>query len=379
VSATIEPGADEQSLYPPRPDGLARHRSLFITAGVFIFLALLPAFPVLSWISIFDSGNNFGRGNLAFVFAYAAAAVGFNLLVGHSGTLGLAVAGIFGLGAYGTAILSAPPECLEEGCDPIVREAVSGYGWPFLLALPVVCIFAGVLGIVVGFPAARLRGFFLAIATLALGELIITIIRLDDDVWSGLRTNGGTGKQVPLFSVFGANATMSAYIMSLTALFLTHICYVTFTNRRLGRTLKAVRDIEVATGPTGISATYYKLVAFGLASFAAALAGAMWSQNSAFVNPSTFRTRLLVFLLVVLIIGGLGRTWGPLVGAFFFVFLRQQLQDTQKLLFLILGIALMLAVLIMPFGLTSIPDRVRESRWAKDLRQRFRGPAGVDQ
>ena len=359
-------------LYPPKPAGLARYRSQLIAMGTFAFLAFLPWIPIFGWISIFDSSNNFGRGNLAFVFAYAAAAIGFNLLVGYSGTLGLAHAGLFGLGAYGTAILSAPPECLEEGCDPVIREAVSGYGWPFLLTVPIVCIAAALLGVIVGFPAARLRGFFLAIATLALGELLVTIIRLDDEVWSGLKTNGGTGKQVPLWEIPGAGRTMSAYFLALIALFIVFVAYVILTERRLGRTLKAVRDIEIATGPIGISATYYKLVAFGLSAVAAALAGAAWAQNSAFVNPQTFRTRLLVFLLVVLIVGGLGRLWGPLIGAFFFVYLRQELQDTQKLLFLLLGIALMLSVLIMPNGIASLPDRIRDSRWAKDMQRRFK-------
>lgn len=364
--------AGQYPLFPPRPKGWRKHQSVVISVSVFVFLALLPWLPILGWTSIFDSGNNFGRGNLAFVFAYAAAAVGFNLLVGHAGTLGLAIAGLFGLGAYGTAILSAPKECLGEGCDPIVREALSGYDWPFFLAVPVVCIFAALIGIVVGFPAARLKGFFLAIATLALGELIITIIRLDDEIWSGLKTNGGTGKQVRLFLFPGAGRALSSYMLALGALLIVFIGYVILTERRLGRTLKAVRDIEIATGPIGISSTYYKLVAFGLSSFAAALAGATWAQNSAFVNPSIFRTRLLVFLLIVLIVGGLGRLWGPLIGAIFFVWLRQELQSTQKLLFLILGIALILAVLIMPSGLASLPSRLRDSRWAKDMQQRLK-------
>jgi ABC-type branched-subunit amino acid transport system permease subunit len=161
-------------------------------------------------------------------------------------------------------------------------------------------------------------------------------------------------------------------MMALLAMLLVFTGYVILTERRLGRTLKAVRDIEIATGPIGISATYYKLVAFGLSAVAAALAGAAWAQNSAFVNPSAFRVRLLVFLLVVLIVGGLGRLWGPLIGAVFFVYVRQELQDTQKLLFLLLGIALMLAILIMPSGLASLPSRVRDSRWAKETRRRFK-------
>ncbi|MCQ3810260.1 MAG: branched-chain amino acid ABC transporter permease [Acidimicrobiia bacterium] len=335
--------------------------------GVFVFLALLPWLPILGWTDIFDSGNDFGKGNLAFVFAFAIAAVGFNLLVGYSGTLGLAVAGLFALGAYGTAVLSAPSEA---------REALAGYDWPFFVALPVVCIAAAIIGVLVGFPAARLKGFFLAIATLALGELIVTIIRLDEKVWDGLKTNGGTGKQVPQFRVPGLGRVDSYYMLSLGALFLMMVAYVVLTNRRLGRTLKAVRDIDIATGPIGISSTYYKLVAFGISAFAAALAGAMWAQNSSFANPSAFRTRLLVFLLVVLIVGGLSHKWGPLIGAVFFVFLRQKLQDTQKLLFLILGITLILAVLILPNGIAALPERMRESRWVKDLHRRLQSLAG---
>ncbi len=360
--------AAARPLYPPKPAGPARYRDQLTTLGVFAFLALLPWMPILGWTDIFDSSNNFGRGNLAFVFAYGAAAVGFNLLVGYSGTLGLAVAGLFALGAYGTAVLSAPSDA---------REALAGYDWPFFLALPVVCIAAAIIGVLVGFPAARLKGFFLAIATLALGELIVTIIRLDDEVWTGLKTNGGTGKQVPQFLVPGLDRILSAYMLSLGALFLMMIAYIVLTNRRLGRTLKAVRDIDIATGPIGISSTYYKLVAFGLSAFAAALAGAMWAQNSSFVNPQTFRTRLLVFMLVVLIVGGLSRKWGPLIGAIFFVFLRQKLQDTQKLLFLILGIALILAVLILPHGIAALPERIRESRWVKDLQRRLEMVTGM--
>jgi|GEM_PF-85528 len=366
---------DSRHLYPPRRGGWRGHKDLVSGIAVFGLICILPWVPLLGWTSIFDTSNNYGLGNLAFVFAYAAAAIGFNLLVGYSGALGLSHAGLFGLGAYGTAILTSPKECLDPACDPIVRVATSGYDWPFLVALPIVCVAAAAIGIIVGFPAARLKGFFLAIATLALGELIITIIRLDEDVWSGLKSNGGTGKQVPLFLLPGFDRTQSAYAVAAASMFLCFIGYVILTERRLGRTLKAVRDVEIATGPIGISATYYKLVAFGLSAFAAALAGAAWAQNSAFVNPSAFRTRLLVFLLVVLIVGGLGRLWGPLIGAAFFVYLRQELQDTQKLLFLVLGIALMLAVLILPNGIASIPDRIRQTRWADDLRRRFRSGA----
>ncbi len=346
------------SLYAPKSSLRKAVPEWVTTLAVFLFLAFLPWMPILGWTDIFDSSNNFGLGNLAFVYAFTVAAVGFNLLVGFSGTLGLAVAGLFALGAYGTAVLSAPSGA---------REALAGYDWPFFLALPVVCVAAAIIGFIVGFPAARLKGFFLAIATLALGELIVTIIRLDEKVWSGLKTNGGTGKQVPQFRVPGLDRIQSVYMLSLGALFITMVAYVVLTNRRLGRTLKAVRDIDIATGPLGIPSTYYKLLAFGISAFAAAFGGAMWAQNSSFANPSAFKTRLLVFLLVVLIVGGLSHKWGPLIGAIFFIYFRQRFQDTQKLLFLFFGLTLLMAVLILPHGIAAIPKRIRDSRRGRQV------------
>tara|TARA_B100000953_G_scaffold299753_1_gene300787 strand:+ start:1574 stop:2701 length:1128 start_codon:yes stop_codon:yes gene_type:complete len=370
--AQVKTNSSGYLLYPPKAKGIKGQRRLLSTVATFAFLAFLPWIPIFGWLTIFNPGTNYGLGNIAFVFAYAAAGIGFNFLIGYSGTLGLAHAGLFAIGAYGTAILSAPPECLEETCETIIRPAVSGYGWPYLLTIPLVCLFAGFLGVIVGFPAARLKGFYLAIATLALGELIVKLISLDEKLWSGLKTNGGTGKQVPIFEFFGSGQLKSAYFLSLGALLITFLGYVIYTENRLGRILKSVRDIEIATGPLGISSTYYKLIAFGLSGIAAALAGAAWAQNSAFVNPSSFRTRLLVFLLVVLILGGLGKLWGPLIGAFIFVYIRQEFQDSQKLLFFLIGTALMVAILLLPKGVASLPDRFTDSRWAQDLRRRFK-------
>ena len=244
-------------LYPPKPKGIKGQQKLLAAILTFGFLAFLPWIPIFGWITIFDTGTNYGLGNLAYVFAYAAAGIGFNFLIGYSGTLGLAHAGLFAIGAYGSAILSAPPECLEQTCETIVRPAVSGYGWPFLLTIPLVCFFAAIVGVVVGFPAARLKGFYLAIATLALGELIVKLISLDEKLWSGLKTNGGTGKQVQIFEFFGSGQLKSAYFLSLACLLITFVGYVIYTENRLGRTLKSVRDIEIATGPLGISSTYY--------------------------------------------------------------------------------------------------------------------------
>ena len=107
------------------------------------------------------------------------------------------------------------------------------------------------------------------------------------------------------------------------------------------------------------------------------MAGAMWVQNFSFAQPSAFQTRLLVFLLIVLIVGGVGKLWGPLVGAVFFVLLRQKLTDTRNLLFLMLGISLMLSVLVLPAGFSSLPRRFQDSRWVKDLQRRLQNALGM--
>ncbi len=142
-------------LYPPKPSGIKGQQKLLTAILAFAFLAFLPWLPIFGWLTIFDTGTNYGLGNLAFVFAYAAAGIGFNFLIGYSGTLGLAHAGLFAIGAYGSAILSAPPECLEPTCETIIRPAVSGYGWPFLLTIPVVGFFSALRGGFVCFAAAR--------------------------------------------------------------------------------------------------------------------------------------------------------------------------------------------------------------------------------
>lgn len=353
VESSSSSGAGGRPLYKPRPPGLKRWAEPGATLALFIFLGLSAVYPLLDWTQIFPHDTDFGKGNLAFVFAYTVAAMGFNLLVGYSGQLGLAIAGLFALGGYGTGIL------FEDGV-------------PFFAAFFIIATVAAVIGVIFAFPAARLKGFFLAIATLAFGELIVKLIELDDEVASWLDTGGGTGKTLELFRLGGGTNTRTVFWMSYGALVFTYIGFVILSRGRLGRTLKSVRDIEIATGPIGISATRYKLIAFGLSAFTASMGGALFAQNATFINPGTFKTRLLVFLLVILIIGGVSRLWGPLIGAFFFVYIREKLQDVEELRILMFGIALMLAVLMLPGGFASLPSRLRESRYIQDLRKRMR-------
>ena len=125
----------------------------------------------------------------------------------------------------------------------------------------------------------------------------------------------------------------------------------------------------------GIATTLYKVIAWSVSGFFLGTCGALYGNIMRHIDPEEVAfdgPGLGVWMVLMAVLGGKGSLWGPLIGAVFFIYLRQELQDTQKLLFLLLGIALMLSVLIMPYGIASLPDRIRDSRWAEDMRRRFK-------
>jgi branched-chain amino acid transport system permease protein len=342
----------EYPIYAPRAAGWRGHFGRLLGPVLLLLIFFAPIVPIFDFTEVFGSGTSYGRGNMALVLTYAIAVMGLNLLVGWCGQIGLAQAGLFGFGAYFATELCAK-------------------GVPFVIALVVLAVIAAAVGIAVGFPAARLKGFYLAIATLAFGELVVKLLELDQVGGKWLDTGGGAGRNVSPQLLMGMSPSLSAYYWTFAVFLLVVVSMAILARGRLGRTLKAVKHIEIATGPIGISATKYKLVAFGYASAVGALAGALYAQNVTFLNPGAFRSSLLFYFLIVLIVGGTGRLWGPLVGSVFFVALREQLQDALDISLLVFGGALMLSVLVLPGGLTSLPERVLRSRLLSDLASKF--------
>jgi branched-chain amino acid transport system permease protein len=286
---------------------------------------------------------------LALIMIYALGVLGFNVLIGWSGQIGLAHAGFFGLGAYGTALL------MQRGVT-------------FPVALVVVALIAVLAGAIIGWPAVQLRGFFLAIATLAFGELIVRGFAEA----RGL-TGGGGGMSVPVYRVFGLDQTRSAYYLALICAVLGFAVLTRLLNGRMGRTLKAVRDMEIATGPVGIPAARYKLIAFSISAFVGAVAGALYAQLNTFIFPDMFGTNLLVILLVMLLVGGAGSITGSVLGAVFGVVIVEYFQNLGEHQRLAYGASLILIVRFLPGGIASIPSRVRQMR----IPGRSRTPGGT--
>ncbi len=320
----------EVAVEPPSPTRRRRGSravSALLAVLLVVVLAIAPLFL-----------NAYRSGLIATILMYSLGVLGFQVLVGWSGQIGLAHAGFFGLGAYGSVLLV-------------------NAGVPFLLAVPIVVIGSVLLGALVALPAVQLRGFFLAIATLAFGELIVAAIREARDI-----TGGGGGIDVPEFLLFGQDETRSAYYLALIAAVLGFILLTRLLRGRFGRTLKAIRDMEVATGPIGIPAARYKLLAFALSACVGAVAGVVYAQLVGFIFPDQFGSNLLVILLVMLLVGGVGSVPGTVIGVIFGVLIVELFQDFGEYQLLAYGLTLIVIVRFLPGGIASIPARLRTAR-----------------
>lgn len=283
--------------------------------------------------------------NLAII--YALFTVGYDVLVGWSGQMGLAHAALCGLGAYGVTVM------MEHGI-------------PYLAALALSAALAAVVAVVVGFPAIRLKGFFLAIATLAFGLVIV-------QVFSGAQslTGGGAGIAVQGWTLPGYTPGASIYWLSLAITSAVFLMMWRLLRGRFGRTLLAVKNVPHAAESLGVPVLRYRLYAFALSGALAALGGGLFAQVQTYIFPEMFDTRLLVLMLVMVILGGSQSMWGPVFGALFAVGIVQLLQDLGTYQNLAYGFALMLAIGFLPGGIVSLWAKanllVRKMRAARQL------------
>jgi branched-chain amino acid transport system permease protein len=277
---------------------------------------------------------------------YAIATLGFDILVGWSGQIGLAHAALFAIGAYGSTLAYA-------------------HGVPFLLTLPLVGIGAALVAVLIGFPAIRLTGFFLAIATLAFGFVIVEGLTAADGL-----TGGGAGLSVDIWRLPGITGSASTYFLTAAVAVVTFFLARRALYGRFGRTLQTVRHLGPLVGSLGVSALRYRLVAFGVSGGIAAIAGALYAQLQTFIFPAMFGMNLLVPMLVMVFVGGAGSLWGPLIGAAFAVVLIEFFQDLGDQQAIAYGLVLMVVIALLPGGLTSLFRSVRDSRFGARLGRR---------
>lgn len=262
---------------------------------------------------------------------YILLAAGLNVIVGFAGLLNLGFAAYYAIGAYAYALLN------------------TRLGMDFWTALPLSAILASLSGLLVALPALRLKGDYLAIVTLGFGEIVRLVLNNWDSLTNG--PNGISGIAPP--SVLGTSLGKIGYyhyvVLFIAVLSISIIKRV--ETSRIGRAWIALRENEIAASSSGINTTIYKLYAFAFGTFWAGIAGALFAAKMQFVSPESFTFMESVLILSMVILGGIGNTYGAIVGALILVLLPEMLREVQLYRMLILGIGLVLMMRFMPRGL----------------------------
>ena len=249
-------------------------------------------------------GDNYVVSQMILIGIYGIAALGLNVVTGFTGQISLGHAAFFGFGAFASAWLS-------------------GHGIPVLLAIPLAGLMTTAVGMIFGLPAARLKGLYLAIATLA-----AQFILQDFFARAAWFTGGPYGALAETASLFGYQLNTDGRYFYLV-LFWVVISFVAVSNlmrSRDGRALVAVRDHYLSAEIMGINLTRYRVTSFGIASFFAGIGGALYGHYLGFVSGEGFTILLSIEFLAMIIIGGLGSVAGSLLGAAFILLLPQVME-----------------------------------------------------
>jgi branched-chain amino acid transport system permease protein len=296
---------------------------------------------------------------------YVLLALGLNVVVGFAGLLDLGYIAFYAIGAYVAAYFA--------GALPVQP--------PFHLNLffvfPIAVIAAMFSGVILGAPTLRLRGDYLAIVTLGFGEIIEIVANNMNSV-----TGGPIGtKPLPHFAInlFGIHyhwtlSSLPYYYLLLTIIVLVLIAFAKLEDSRVGRAWVAIREDEVAAEACGINTLKYKVMAFAIGASTAGFAGVVFAGRNNFFDPPVFSVQVSIFVLVLVIFGGMGSMVGVVVGAVFLTFLQQKLRDyiQPQDLYIYIGFLLVVMMIFRPQGL--LPSRRR----ARELGMAEAGVGGAD-
>ena len=274
---------------------------------------------------------------LVFVGIHTMLAIGLNLLLGYAGQISLGHAGFFGLGAYLSGILTTT------------------YTWNPWIAMPLAALFVGGLAFLIGFPILKLKGHYLAMATLGLGIIIYIVFNETVELTGG--PSGLSG--IPSLSIgtFTFDSDVKNYYLIWAITLGTILLTLNLANSRVGRALRAVHDSEVAARVVGVNARLLKVQIFALSAVISSIAGSLYAHTMTFVSPASFGFNFSIELLTMVVIGGLGSIYGSFLGAALLTLLPEFLRAAHDYDIIIYGGLLMVMVMFMPGGLVrGIPD-----------------------
>lgn len=296
-------------------------KNLWGLLALVVFISLLP------WVL----GNAYFISVAVLVGVNSILVLGLNLLLGQAGLVSLGHAAFFGIGAYASGILTAK---------------LSFPAWPAML---VSLLLVGIIALFLGLASLRLKSLYLALTTLAFGEIIFLLLNE-----GGSLTGGPAGLPgVPRLSFFGIplnNEWRYFYLVWSVSLALFALS-LNISASRVGRALRALRDDETAASAGAVDPFWYKMQVFVLSALYAGLAGSLYAHFTGFLSPGTFSVWTGIQLLTMVAVGGMFTLWGAFLGAALLTSLPEFLRFFQDYDALIYGAALILVMMFMPRGL----------------------------
>ena len=314
-----------------------------ITYGI-----VIAAYVIIQILMAGDNLSNSLQSQLIPICAYVVMAVALNLVVGISGELSLGHAGFMSVGAFSGMVFNIA-----------MQSAIPVAPLRLLCAMLVGAVFAGIAGIIVGVPVLRLRGDYLAIVTLAFGEIIKNIINvlyigLDDEglhlsLQSEAALGLGEGGKAILSGPMGATGInkISSFTAGFILVLITITVVLNLVNSRSGRAIMAMRDNRIAAESVGIGATKYKLMAFVTSAVLAGAAGTLYAMNYSSVTAKKFDFNTSILILVFVVLGGIGNIRGSIIAAAFLTVLPELLRslNLDKYRMLVYAIVLILVMI----------------------------------
>ncbi|GAB4431536.1 MAG: branched-chain amino acid ABC transporter permease [bacterium] len=293
---------------------------------------ILLALVVLVALFPFVVSDSYNLTIGVFAGTNALLALGLCILMGFAGQASLGQAGFYGIGAYVSAILSMK------------------FGLPVALSMVAAAAVSGISAILIAVPALRLKGHYLAVATLGFGEIVYVIL-------NELGPGGPSGfGDIPHLSLFGFvfDSAVSNFYLVWSFVILIIIFSFNLVNSRIGRAMKAIHDSEVASNAMGLDVASLKIKVFILSAIYASFAGSFYGHFITFLSPSTFSLFQSILVLMMVIFGGASNLWGAVVGAIIITILPEALRRFDELDVLIYGIILTLSLLFMRKGLVPL-------------------------
>ena len=302
--------------------------------GVAALTGFVVVFPV---VGLFSAVSHY-LDIMVFVGITSMITMGLSLLLGYAGQISLGHAAFYGIGAYTSGILTA-----KFGVNP----------W---LCIPLGMGLSAVVALMVGFPSLKLKGHYLAMASLGFGQIVFIVF----NQWISL-TDGPDGfGNIPRLSIFGFtfDTSLSYFYLVWAAVIGMLIFCLNVIHSRVGRALMSIHDSELAARAMGVNVARFKVEIFVLSAVMASMAGSLYAHYVTFINPPVFDLFFSIKVVMMVVIGGMTNVWGALLGAGLLTFLPEWLIFMEDFDVLAYGLILLLIVMFLNQGLAGVPGLI---------------------